>query len=193
MAGNLVLIGGAVASIMAPGGASSTPPDAREQYPVASPEFADCAELALDNGRDEAIGMRTKVAKSDSGDRLAYRMVNRWDGPLSTDEGVACRGIVNYRESIEMRSGRYAQRIDGNWFRTKTEAQAPADHVSMRIRSFVAAKQVCAIAKEFQGKTPPKVRIVRSEKRSYREAGQPAVRTENVVPMGKISCKAARK
>lgn len=190
MAGNLLLLGGAAASMVAPGGVSSTP-EAGEQYAVASSEYAQCATLATGHGSDETIGMHTQVSQSYSGDRMGYRMRSEWNGPLFTDEGIACGGIVNYRGSIEFRSGKYAERIDGNRFGIITKADAPSHSGAIRIRGAVSSKEICVLARELQGKNAPIVRLVRSEKRSYSEAGQPTVRTGNTVFLGTLSCDSA--
>lgn len=187
MPGNLLLIGGAMASAAAPGGVSSAP-GGMEQYPVPSPEFAHCAELATDHGPDEAIGMRTSVVQSFSGDKVAYRMRSHWEGPIFTDEGIACGGIVNYRGSIELRSGKYAQKIDDSTYTLKSKAQAPAVVGTVRGRGSATAEEMCVLAKELQGETAPIVRLVRSEERTYKKAGNSPVTARNSVPLATLSC-----
>lgn len=159
-----------------------------EHNPVPKPEYADCAQLATGDGPEEAIGMRTRVARSFSGLKLAWNMRSHWEGPLFTDEAVACTGVMDYRGAIEARSGRYAQRIGGNRFRIVTEAQAPSASGTIRIRSFATAQRICNTARKLRGRDVSRVNLVLNEERIYREAGNSAVRTENTDLLGKLSC-----
>lgn len=188
MAGNLLLIGGAMASVAAPGGGVGPEASSIERSQVSPVEYIRCADLATTNGADEVVGMDTEVSQSFSGTKITYRMESQWDGPLFTDEGIACGGIVNYRGSIQVKSGKRAQRLNGNRFGLINNAQAPSATGTLKVRGYATSRQVCAIARELQGKEAPVVRLVRKEERTYSQDGYPEVSTENSVPLGTLDC-----
>lgn len=187
MAGSLFVLGGAMASAVAPGGVG---PEASsiEHSQVSAVEYVRCADMATTNGPDEVVGMDTEVTQSSTGTKMTYRMESQWEGPLFTDEGIACGGIVNYRGSVQIKSGKYAQRLDGNKFALREKAQSPAATGEVKIKGYATSRQVCALARELQGKKAPIVSLVRKEKRTYSQAGYPQVTTENSVPLGTLDC-----
>lgn len=187
MAGNLLLMGGAMASSLAPGGVG--PEASRIEHSQVSPvEYIRCADLATANGADEVVGMDTEVTQSSTGTKITYRMESQWDGPLFTDEGIACGGIVNYRGSIQVKSGKYAQRLDGKKFALREKAQSPAATGEVKIKGYATSRQVCALARELQGEEAPIVRLVRTEKRTYSQDDYPEVSIENSVALGTLDC-----
>jgi hypothetical protein len=132
--------------------------------------------------------MDTEVTQSSTGTKITYGMESQWDGPVFTDDGIACGGIVNYRGSIQIKSGKYAQRLEGKKFVLREKAQSPAATGEVNVKGFATSRKVCALARELQGKKAPIVRLVREEERTYRQAGYPEVSTANSVPLGTFDC-----
>lgn len=170
-----------------PGGVSSAPPS--EQHPVPSPEYADCSKIITAPGEDAVIGLDiSKVNQSYDGASISFRFDSYWDGPQFTDDGIACGGIANYRGSLEMRSGRYAQKLPGGNYVLRHRADTPAIRGTIRKKVAADSEKMCNFAERARGRRMPSVRLVLRGERTLSMPGQPRVTSRESMQIGSLAC-----
>ena len=168
-----------------PGGVSTF-----EQNPIPSPEFVDCSEKMTASGNDVVIGMDSKVRKSFDSTKVAIVFRGAWEGPQFTDDGIACGGVATYRGSLELRSGKYAERLEDGSYTLRTKAQQPDITGNWR-KTSVDSEKMCDFVEKAKGRPVSRLGLWLREDRSYSDIDQPRITVSASRKLGVLTCDSA--
>jgi hypothetical protein len=174
-----------MAAIVVPGGSSASA--ASPEAPASSPEiFNECAQLATAEGADRTIGIEASTVEVDKdAEEASFTQKDRWEGPIRTSGGTACKGMIRIRTSHDVRSGYIRESL--GWMGLGFSAQDP-EGIKVGGGPSFSYKSMCRIAREIQGKSNPVLRLTQTDTRSYSEPGYPTVTTTDTSKLAKLPC-----